>query len=412
MGCADCGLKFNNLFRRRHHCRLCGDLFCKSCVVQKRLESYSSQLHDVATAPTIKICRGCAYNHDSNSPTLTGSGASATMMSMFHRRSLTKQSATKRHVKDQLSKSCRGRLVTAPFAKTTDTHVHPLVVPTAESQAQADERRRVRAVKKLNAATIDNLTILCDTCAAFELCPMAYVTLIDDTTQHIKASVGFGALASKARGDADLCDWVVTTAEPLVVLDAAQDLRFRHTSLVVDWSIRFYAGVPLVDDKGWVVGTLAIMDTVPHTSCDVLPLKAMASGALLALCDLRVPTEGGSHDSATNLHSMPRPHVLLATPTTLSPRSATNSPSPRRRSPTACSPFDGMDASLSSRMLNVLNTSTNTQLQLAQQQGHLAHTMSNHSDMISRLALAIERMESKLASPLNLRDSSTPTEGA
>ncbi|KAF0753832.1 hypothetical protein AaE_005565 [Aphanomyces astaci] len=46
-GCVWCGKSFG-LFRHRHHCRLCGDLFCKDCVV-----------YCTTRETSVKVCRLC-----------------------------------------------------------------------------------------------------------------------------------------------------------------------------------------------------------------------------------------------------------------------------------------------------------------------------------------------------------------
>ena len=42
MRCAACHKRFNDLFNRRHHCRLCGDVFCDRCTHQRALIPPSS----------------------------------------------------------------------------------------------------------------------------------------------------------------------------------------------------------------------------------------------------------------------------------------------------------------------------------------------------------------------------------
>jgi len=40
--CTSCNSRFNNLFNRKHHCRLCGDIFCHTCTQQRSLIPPSS----------------------------------------------------------------------------------------------------------------------------------------------------------------------------------------------------------------------------------------------------------------------------------------------------------------------------------------------------------------------------------
>ncbi|KAF0683699.1 Aste57867_24261 [Aphanomyces stellatus] len=56
--CVACRRKFNPLFRRRHHCRLCGDLFCKACVISPPVEGGHLE--------AIKVCRPCTFHASSS----------------------------------------------------------------------------------------------------------------------------------------------------------------------------------------------------------------------------------------------------------------------------------------------------------------------------------------------------------
>jgi hypothetical protein len=57
------------------------------------------------------------------------------------------------------------------------------------------------------------------------------------------------------------CDTTVREGRVVVVPDATADPRFAHLPAVVDRGIRFYAGVPLRDAAGQVLGTLCLYDT-------------------------------------------------------------------------------------------------------------------------------------------------------
>ena len=69
------------------------------------------------------------------------------------------------------------------------------------------------------------------------------------------------------------CDVVLQQTEPLVVLDATLDDRFRDNPLVTgEPHIRFYAGIPISDPSGERIGALCLVDTHPRRRKDDIDL--------------------------------------------------------------------------------------------------------------------------------------------
>ena len=98
--------------------------------------------------------------------------------------------------------------------------------------------------------------------------PIAIVNVLDRDTVWIKANTGLEDAVCASRADS-FCDVTVRQGTPLVVRDATADPRFAALPMVAgEPHLRFYAGVPISDDNGIVVGTLCILDTAPGTLGD------------------------------------------------------------------------------------------------------------------------------------------------
>ena len=65
--------------------------------------------------------------------------------------------------------------------------------------------------------------------------------------------------------DQAFCTYAIIEPEPLIVLDATLDDRFKDNPLVTgELGIRFYAGAPLVSPDNFRLGTFCIIDTKPR----------------------------------------------------------------------------------------------------------------------------------------------------
>ncbi len=94
--------------------------------------------------------------------------------------------------------------------------------------------------------------------------PISLVSFVGDDRQWFKAERGLGVRETPR--SQSFCAHTIDTGSTLVVEDASSDPRFTGNPLVTgNPNIRFYAGAPVFDDSGQVLGTVCVIDTVPRT---------------------------------------------------------------------------------------------------------------------------------------------------
>ncbi|HEY1033066.1 MAG TPA: ATP-binding protein [Flavipsychrobacter sp.] len=145
----------------------------------------------------------------------------------------------------------------------------------------ANEPERLSALYEYNLLdtmpedAYDNITRI-----ASHICnmPISTITLIDTDRQWHKSRIGLD-LESTPR-ELTFCAHAILQPDPLIVENAHADERFSDTPMVTDApNIAFYAGVPLLNENGYALGTLCVMDNKPNrlTDSQVQTLRALAA---------------------------------------------------------------------------------------------------------------------------------------
>ncbi len=164
-------------------------------------------------------------------------------------------------------------------------------VRTGQEGGLSDESIRLEALAQyaiLDTGPEPAFDELARLTAAIFRTPIAAVTLVDESRQWFKSSVGLEQQWTP-RGDG-MCGTVVSDGAPVVVDDLARDPRFAARPLVTGAPhLRFYAGVPLVDHAGQVLGALCVMDVVPRTvSGEQVEILTGLAAQVVAQLELRL----------------------------------------------------------------------------------------------------------------------------
>ena len=133
--------------------------------------------------------------------------------------------------------------------------------PIPENETERLEALRNYAIlDSLSEYEFDRITelasLICDV-------PISLVSIIDENRQWFKSK--FGIDEKETYRNLSFCQYTIMADKLLEIKDARVDDRFRYNKLVMGApNIRFYAGYPLIDQNGYALGTLCVIDHKPN----------------------------------------------------------------------------------------------------------------------------------------------------
>ena len=153
-----------------------------------------------------------------------------------------------------------------------------------------DETERLKSLSEYEILdtppqqVFDDLTdlaaVICDT-------PMALISFVDADRQWFKSKVG--TTLSETKREDSICLHTIKSKEMLVIENVSTDSRFSNNLLVTGYpKIKFYAGAPLISEKGYALGSLCVLDFQPRKLSEVQTrlLKVLA-GQVMQNLELR-----------------------------------------------------------------------------------------------------------------------------
>lgn len=156
-----------------------------------------------------------------------------------------------------------------------------------------DEAARVAAVRSyeiIGSAPEPDYDEITEMAADAAACPAGLINILDDKTLWSKSRYGIPKKREYLPRELFMCTTAALGSDLLEVPDCTRDERFAQLPVVTgEPYVRFYAGMPLINREGYHLGSLCVIDFMPHDrltteQCDAL---RRLSHQIVTLLELR-----------------------------------------------------------------------------------------------------------------------------
>lgn len=171
--------------------------------------------------------------------------------------------------------------------------------PRAPVPANEDERlAELARYNIVDSEPDEKFDKLCRIACKEMKCPIAAVSFIDKQKQWFKANSGL--TQKQIPRDVALCaHTIMHPKRALIVEDTSLDERFMNNPLVTRASaVRFYAGVPITTPSGFCIGSVFVFDVKSHQNVDAKILHKIAAKVLKYMEERFKASSGGGGGSS------------------------------------------------------------------------------------------------------------------
>ena len=132
-----------------------------------------------------------------------------------------------------------------------------------------NEEERIKKLEFLDLLDLGKdpeLDVFAEVASLITNCPVSLISIMAKGVQNINSCVGL--LLDTVKREDTVCQHVIASKEILIINDTLLDERTVENALVLEGGIRFYLGIPLIDEEGFVLGTLCVIDYQPKELSD------------------------------------------------------------------------------------------------------------------------------------------------